>query len=479
MKILFGSVVILSCLQMSVCAEQIVVDGTIPGGNGRLLKSEGDRLVVEYEIRDTDVWWFRWCFAVRGAQGRTLTFKIQSDKFGAGSGAVGDFGFAVSHDGGRTWRYEKGVRSDRHGFEYAFGPGDQDVRFAQCLQYDPSHWQSFLAAHANDHAFFREETLTISSRRGRPVPLTRFGNLSNPKYKLLLTSRHHSNEAVPNYVVEGIAAQVFAQDELGEWTRKNVQMIVVPFVDFDGVVDGDQGKNRTPRDHNRDYHPSRKPLYAEIAAIERIVREERPDVVMDFHNPAIHSVGRLFQTGLPDPEDADRQRSFARILERTQKGAFTYLASDDVPFGVRWNTASNYKKGQTLEHFAADELRGKGSLVTLWEVPFANAHGGKTLSDDDFRDLGRDIVEALSVWLAHFRAETKQAALKYKLLREENSRWGQALECMRTAMERRPYRRRAAVHADGAMRGRAAVPSAAANRQDGGSPCGRAGARPS
>ena len=36
-----------------------------------------------------------------------------------------------------------------------------------------------------------------------------------------------------------------------------------------------------------------------------------------------------------------------------------------------------------------------------------------------------------------------------------------------------------AVYADGAMRGRAAVPSAAARRKDGGSPCGRAGVRPS
>ena len=45
---------------------------------------------------------------------------------------------------------------------------------------------------------------------------------------------------------------------------------------------------------------------------------------------------------------------------------------------------------------------------------------------------------------------------------------------MRTAMERRPYRGKAAVHADGATRGRAAGPSAAASRQDGGSPCGEA-----
>ena len=98
---------------------------------------------------------------------------------------------------------------------------------------------------------------------------------------------------------------------------------------------------------------------------------------------------------------------FATTLECVQKGPFTYRASDDVPFGVRWNSAANYEKGQTLEHFAAYVLRENGSLVTLWEVPFANAHGGRTLSGDDFRALGRDIADALSVYCRQLKPVLK------------------------------------------------------------------------
>ena len=34
---------------------------------------------------------------------------------------------------------------------------------------------------------------------------------------------------------------------------KEFKILCVPFVDFDGVVDGDQGKGRNSHDHNRDY----------------------------------------------------------------------------------------------------------------------------------------------------------------------------------------------------------------------------------
>ena len=46
--------------------------------------------------------------------------------------------------------------------------------------------------------------------------------------------------------------------------------VCVPFVDYDGVVDGDQGKYRLPRDHECDYGRDVPPIYPETAAIRAL-----------------------------------------------------------------------------------------------------------------------------------------------------------------------------------------------------------------
>ena len=46
---------------------------------------------------------------------------------------------------------------------------------------------------------------------------------------------------------------MLADNEDGYWFRRNVEVLAIPFMDKDGVEEGDQGKNRKPRDHNRDY----------------------------------------------------------------------------------------------------------------------------------------------------------------------------------------------------------------------------------
>ena len=43
---------------------------------------------------------------------------------------------------------------------------------------------------------------------------------------------------------------------------------LVPFVDKDGVEEGDQGKNRAPRDHNRDYAGAS--MYPETGALREL-----------------------------------------------------------------------------------------------------------------------------------------------------------------------------------------------------------------
>ena len=47
--------------------------------------------------------------------------------------------------------------------------------------------------------------------------------------------------------------------------NRDYRYIVVPFVDYDGVIDGEQGKFRFPHDHNRDYMDN--PIYPETRAV--------------------------------------------------------------------------------------------------------------------------------------------------------------------------------------------------------------------
>jgi hypothetical protein len=58
-----------------------------------------------------------------------------------------------------------------------------------------------------------------------------------------------------SYSLEGLMEGILAGDDVGRWLAGHVEFLVVPFVDKDGVEEGDQGKNRRPHDHNRDYGP--------------------------------------------------------------------------------------------------------------------------------------------------------------------------------------------------------------------------------
>ncbi|MBE6636527.1 MAG: hypothetical protein E7618_01845 [Ruminococcaceae bacterium] len=72
---------------------------SFPGGNAEVLSIKGDTVFLKPELRDTPHDWFYWCFAVVGAQGRTLTFCFDNNV------RVGYYGAAVSHDL-MTWHWQ-------------------------------------------------------------------------------------------------------------------------------------------------------------------------------------------------------------------------------------------------------------------------------------------------------------------------------------------------------------------------------------
>jgi len=367
-----------------------ILDAAIPGGNILVERCEGDRVYVRQDLRDTEGWWFWWCFRVRGAAGRALTFQFTNKD------VIGTRGPAVSTDGGLSWSWlGAGTRA---GFYYAFPPHADEVRFAFAIPYLETDLRRFLAKQAGSPCLRLEELCRTA--KGRVAERLLAGRLDGEApYGLLLTARHHACECIANFVMEGILEAVLADSADGAWFRENVGVLAIPFVDKDGVEDGDQGKNRRPRDHNRDYtDPS---VHATVRAIRALVpawSRGRPLVALDLHCPYMSGAynEHVYFVGQDDPRQWQGVTRLAGILEKNQRGPVPYAAADNLPFGKAWNTGGNWTAGNNFARWS-QTLPGVcfgGSL----EFPYANVKDW-TVDPDGVRAFGGDLARAIRLYL--------------------------------------------------------------------------------
>ncbi len=258
------------------------IDCRFPGGNIKVHDIQGDTVFVSPDLRDTRTSWFYWAFRVRGAAGRKLIFRFLSHH------PVGTRGPAISTDGRLSWRWTDDA-FDQDSFRVTIPADETYLCFAPT--YTQENWERFLANMAAlpevaDNGF--ETGFFAKSRKGRPVEILHAGaSAEAAKRHVVVTARHHCCEMIADWAMEGIAATVLAgEGPDAAWLRENVSFSFVPFADKDGVEDGDQGKNRAPHDHNRDYGADA--IYPETAAIRGLVnaivgRYGRLDMFLDLH----------------------------------------------------------------------------------------------------------------------------------------------------------------------------------------------------
>lgn len=374
-------------------ASELLIDDRFPGGNIAVERIEGDRVDLRPDLRDTEGWWFYWNFRVRGAQGRTLTFRFLDRN------PIGVRGPAISKDQGLSWTWMGAQHVQDASFTYSFGDDDREVRFSFTVPYVEADLRRFLADY-QDHPHLSVEQL-CTTREGRSVELLKVGDPDRePQYRVFLSARHHACESMASYTLEGLIAAALADTEDGRWFREHADLLAVPFVDKDGVENGDQGKNRKPFDHNRDYRG--QSIYPSVAAIRNLLTEwsrDGLDVAFDLHCPWIRGPHNevIYIVGSANPQIWQRQQTFGTILERVQRGPLEYRASDNLPFGKAWNTAANYGEGVSFGRWAS-QLEGIGVAGTF-EIPYANA-GGATVDAASARAFGHDLLRAIREYVS-------------------------------------------------------------------------------
>ena len=250
-----------------------------PGGNIKVVEKTGNKATITQDYRDSD-WWFYWNFGVRGAEGKTIIFNFVNS-----GDIIGFRGPAASFDGGHTWKWlgSDGVkrRKSASSFEFSFPKDAKDVRFAFCIPYMPADFDAFIKKAPAIKKHFLGKT-----KKGRENYYYTLGN-PDGKLKIFLTSRHHACESTGTYAMQGILEEFLQNSTPARALLKDAEIIAVPFMDLDGVVDGDQGKYRKPHDHNRDY--SESPIYPSVAAFKSLYNKASESaekvVALDLHSP--------------------------------------------------------------------------------------------------------------------------------------------------------------------------------------------------
>ncbi len=271
-------------------------------------------------------------------------------------------------------------------FHYAFPTDAEEVRFSFGMPYLETNLHEFLDGYKGNPNL--QVGVLCKSQKSRDVERLRLGRLDGKcEHRVFIACRHHACEMMASYTLEGIMESVLADTDDGKWFREHVEFLVIPFVDKDGVEDGDQGKNRRPHDHNRDY--SGESIYPSVKAIRELVpawSEGRLKMAFDMHCPYIRD-SFIYMTGGRSEAIRKEQLRFSRILEKVQTGTLVYKGRDSQSSGAEGDelparTCSGWASG-------LEGIR----LATTFEIPYASA-SGKAVTAETARSFGRDIARA-------------------------------------------------------------------------------------
>ncbi len=381
------AVAVAALFSTSCTPKNVVVDKELPAGNIVFERLVNDTVYVHQELRGSKKAWFYWAFRVRGAQGKKLTFVFTK------SFALCERGPLVSLDKGKTYEYLAEEGSTPHTFTYTFPADAKEVWFYECHPYTPEMWEAFLNNRNNKGKF--ETGVLCKSRKGRDVSFMRMTpQNAAPKKSLFLSARHHCSEAPAAYVMEGLVATFLEDSELGAWLRENIELTVVPFVDMDGAVEGDQGKWRLPHDHNRDYTEF---IYPETAALAGLMADTEPQIFIDFHNPKLYKYNdNYIYTPYKDYYGVN-EVNFSALMEKYQEGGLKFQQSDDLPFGVSWNSSKNYTDGYNVTNWAHFNIKNIEINRTI-EFPFAYSNG-ELVYPDKLRKFGHGMARAIKAYV--------------------------------------------------------------------------------
>ena len=363
----------------------ININCNYPGGNIIVESISDSKIKMRQDIRDSAIWWFYWNFCIENAQNKEIEFEFTDDE------VVGPWGPAVSKDRIHWEWVGKESLISRTKFRYKFSKDENKVYFSFSLPYQVEDFERFYYKFKY-HKLLQRDVLTVSEK-GRDIPILRLGNPDADKH-IFFSCRHHACESTAAYMLEGVLTYLLKQKDSA--LLRDHLIYVVPFVDIDGVEEGDQGKGRYPHDHNRDYID--KPIYKSTVSIMELAKKLNVVSANDFHSSwkwgSRNDYPFIVKQAPPRKEEGDKLSRYLEIAngENKAENKIIYDPVHDIDMGVEWNQPKNTS---CMKFFS----RGEAKLTCTIEVPYfgvANA----VFTQDNIRGLGGDFAKAFERYIS-------------------------------------------------------------------------------
>jgi murein tripeptide amidase MpaA len=363
---------------------------------------------------DTNSGYLRWySFRVEGGSGEELTFRITNANETSSDSAWEWDQPVVSADAGETW--SRITDTDYEGpsgrfFTFQYTPQTNSDWIAYTPVYNYSRWLNSVEE-LRGHPRLDTLEVVAMSIEGNPIHLLKVSDASvsdSTKTAVWMVARQHPADAGASWIVEGLLRWLLGQDPDASRLASRCVLYLVPFMNPDGVLDGNYLTNSAGVNLNRQWPSPDSASAPSVLAVSNLMHAYfdaggSAEIFVDIHSRAISRSNFLFFNG-PDvtsPERAAEIQSFAEVLNRINPD-FTAQGSEawpgDITISSRWASDAFGIHGIVFEasfqdveygpfegeymtvdrYLALGEALGKAVLEFFYSMDDAGAAGSQT-----------------------------------------------------------------------------------------------------
>lgn len=339
-------------------------------------------------------YWF--AFEVEAAARRAITFRVGAADNMYGAGGWQAKQPVASGDGGATWRRITDTAVKDGFFEFRYTPTSSRDRIALTLPYPLSRWTTYRDSVATSAFVAALDTLG-TSLDGNAVELMEVTDpsvSSQDKAQVWAVARLHPGEPEGSWMMEGFVDWVLSADAHAVNLRQRARVLVVPFMNPDGVLAGNQRVNLAGLDLNRQWADTRVDVHPTVDSTRARILRTAADgtgvrIILDFHGAPPTRSNFFFYN---DAASVDAP-TFGEALSVMQRAI--ELNADFAPF--EFSTGRPVDQGERTRSWAYRFLGVPGLTIEASGVdtPYG-PRAALPMTADRYRALGAAVAQAVA-----------------------------------------------------------------------------------